>query len=44
MINIHDIPKPTFNMFAFFAQLGETLLDRTPNRCSPSGTTGTSSA
>jgi xylan 1,4-beta-xylosidase len=31
MINIHDIPKPTFNMFAFFSQLGETLLDRTPN-------------
>jgi len=31
MINIHDIPKPTFNMFQFFSQLGETVLDRTEN-------------
>ncbi len=31
MINIHDIPKPTYHMFHFFSQLGEVLLDRTPN-------------
>ena len=31
MINIHDIPKPTFNMFQFFSQLGDTVLDRTEN-------------
>lgn len=31
MINIHDIPKPTYNMFHFFSQLGTTVLDRTSN-------------
>ncbi|MDP6523324.1 MAG: xylan 1,4-beta-xylosidase [Kiritimatiellia bacterium] len=31
MINIHDIPKPTYHMFHFFSQLGVTVLDRTPN-------------
>jgi len=31
MINIHDIPKPTYHMFHFFSQLGTTVLDRTPN-------------
>jgi xylan 1,4-beta-xylosidase len=31
MINIHDIPKPTFNMFSFFSQLGTTVLDRSEN-------------
>jgi xylan 1,4-beta-xylosidase len=31
MINIHDIPKPTFNMFSFFSQLGTTVLSRTEN-------------
>ncbi len=31
MINIHDIPKPTYNMFHFFSQLGTTVLDRTDN-------------
>ena len=31
MINIHDIPKPTFNMFRFFSELGTTLLDRSEN-------------
>ena len=31
MINIHDIPKPTYTMFHFFSQLGKTVLDRTPN-------------
>lgn len=29
MINIHDIPKPTYHMFHFFSQLGTTVLDRT---------------
>jgi xylan 1,4-beta-xylosidase len=29
MINIHDIPKPTYHMFHFFSQLGETVLSRT---------------
>lgn len=28
MINIHDIPKPTYTMFHFFSQLGTTVLDR----------------
>lgn len=31
MINIHDIPKPTYHMFSFFSQLGTTVLDRSPN-------------
>lgn len=31
MINIHDIPKPTFNMFSFFAQLGDKVLHRDKN-------------
>lgn len=31
MINIHDIPKPTYNMFSFFSKLGKTVLDRTSN-------------
>lgn len=31
MINIHDIPKPTYHMFQFFSQLGTTVLSRTPN-------------
>lgn len=31
MINIHDIPKPTYHMFHFFSQLGTTVLHRTPN-------------
>jgi len=31
MINIHDIPKPTYHMFHFFSQLGDVVLDRTPN-------------
>ncbi len=30
MINIHDIPKPTYHMFHFFSQLGSRVLDRTP--------------
>lgn len=30
MINIHDIPKPTYHLFHFFGQLGTTVLDRTP--------------
>lgn len=31
MINIHDIPKPTFHTFSFFAQLSDVILDRTAN-------------
>jgi len=31
MTNIHDIPKPTYHMFHFFAQLGMTVLDRGRN-------------
>jgi xylan 1,4-beta-xylosidase len=31
MINIHDIPKPTYTMFHFFSQLGDKVLDRTGN-------------
>jgi len=31
LINIHDIPKPTYTMFAFFAQLGTTVLHRSAN-------------
>jgi len=31
MINIHDIPKPTFHLFRFFSQLGTKVLDRTPH-------------
>ena len=31
MINIHDIPKPTYHMFHFFSQLGTTILSRTAN-------------
>lgn len=31
MINIHDIPKPTYHMFNFFSQMGTIVLDRTPN-------------
>ncbi|MDT8390340.1 MAG: xylan 1,4-beta-xylosidase [Lentisphaeria bacterium] len=31
MINIHDIPKPTYHMFHFFSQLGTTVLNRTDN-------------
>jgi len=30
MINIHDIPKPTFHMFHFFSQLGTKVLHRSP--------------
>jgi xylan 1,4-beta-xylosidase len=30
MINIHDIPKPTYHLFHFFSQLGTTVLDRSP--------------
>jgi xylan 1,4-beta-xylosidase len=29
MINIHDIPKPTFTMFEFFSKLGKKVIDRT---------------
>lgn len=31
MMNIHDIPKPTFHLFNFFSQLGTTVLDRSAN-------------
>lgn len=31
MINIHDIPKPTYHMFHFFSQLGTEILQRRPN-------------
>jgi len=30
MINIHDIPKPTYHLFRFFSQLGTQVVDRTP--------------
>jgi xylan 1,4-beta-xylosidase len=28
MINIHDIPKPTYHLFHFFSQLGDRVLSR----------------
>jgi len=28
LVNIHDIPKPTYHMFCFFSQLGEEVLHR----------------
>lgn len=31
LLNIHDIPKPTYHLFHFFSQLGEIILDRTDN-------------
>lgn len=30
MINIHDIPKPTYHLFHFFSQLGDRVLSRDP--------------